>query len=43
MAKKKTSIVIDDQVWKDFKKFAIDEDRDLSELLEEVIKEKLKK
>jgi macrodomain Ter protein organizer (MatP/YcbG family) len=43
MVKKKTSIVIDDQLWKEFRKYAIDHDKDLSELLEEMLKERVKK
>jgi len=40
--KKTTSIKINPQLWKDFKKYAIDQEKDLSDILEEMIKEKVK-
>jgi hypothetical protein len=40
--RKTTSIKVDPQLWKEFKKHAIDEDKDLSELLEEIIRKELK-
>ncbi len=43
MERKTTSIKVDPQLWKDFKKFAIDQDKDLSDVLEQMIKEKVKK
>jgi hypothetical protein len=43
MVKKKTSVVVDDQLWKEFKKHAIDQDKDLSDMLEELIKGELRK
>jgi hypothetical protein len=41
--RKTTSIKVDPKLWKELKKQAIDEDRDLSDLVEEMIKEKIKK
>jgi hypothetical protein len=43
MVKKKTSIAIEEQLWKEFRKYAIDHDKDFSELLEDTIREKIKK
>ena len=42
MERKTTSVKIDPQLWKNFKKYAIDHDKDLSEILEELIREKVK-
>lgn len=39
--RKTTSIKVDPQLWKEFKKFAIDQDRDLSDILEKLIKREL--
>jgi hypothetical protein len=41
--RKTTSIKVDPQLWKEFKKRAIDEDKDLSDVLEEMIRERIKK
>lgn len=41
--KKKTSVNIDEKLWKEFKKAAIDMNKDVSGLLEEAIVETLKK
>jgi len=41
--RKTTSIKVEPQLWKDFKKYAIDQDKDLSDILEQMIKEKVKK
>ena len=43
MAKKKTSLVIDEDLWKEVKKHYIDLGKDVSEWLEELIKRELKK
>ena len=43
MEKKTTSIKVDPQLWKEFKKHAIDQDKDLSDVLEEIIKRELRK
>jgi len=39
--RKTTSIKIDPTLWKEFKKHAIDQDKDLSEILEEMIRKEL--
>ena len=39
--RKTTSIKVDPNLWKEFKKHAIDEDKDLSDILEEMIRERL--
>ena len=36
-----TSIKINPNVWKEFKKYAIDENKEISTILEDMIKEKL--
>ena len=41
--RKTTSIKVDPELWKEFKKHAIDCDKDLSDVLEQMIKEKVKK
>jgi len=41
--RKTTSIKVEPQLWKDFKKYAIDRDRDLSEILEELIRKELRR
>ncbi|MCJ7505125.1 hypothetical protein MUP05_01445 [Candidatus Bathyarchaeota archaeon] len=41
MEKKTTSIKVNPDLWKDFKKYAIDQDRDLSDILEEMIRKKI--
>jgi len=43
MEKKTTSIKMDPELWKEFKKHAIDQDKDLSDILEEMIKRELRK
>ena len=43
MARKTTSLKIDEQVWKDLKIHCIKIDREISEYLEQLIKESLKK
>ena len=43
MARKTTSIKIDDELWKEFKIKAIEKDKDISTYLEELIKKALKK
>jgi len=43
MAKKKTSLVIDEDLWQDVKINCIKEKRDISDWLEQVIKKELKK
>lgn len=43
MERKTTSIKVDPELWKEFKKHAIDCDKDLSDVLEQMIKEKVKK
>ena len=40
--RKTTSIKVNPELWKEFKKHAIDCDKDLSEILEEIIREKVK-
>jgi predicted transcriptional regulator len=42
MERKTTSIKVDPELWKEFKKHAIDQDKDISEILEEMIREKVK-
>jgi len=42
MEKKTTSIKVNPDLWKEFKKHAIDRDKDLSDILEEMIKRELK-
>jgi macrodomain Ter protein organizer (MatP/YcbG family) len=41
--RKTTSIKVNPQLWKELKKQAIDEDKDLSDILEEMIRERVKK
>ena len=41
--RKTTSIKVDPQLWKDFKKHAIDQDKDISDIIEEMIRRELKK
>jgi hypothetical protein len=41
--RKTTSIKVDPQLWKEFKKHAIDEDKDISVVLEQMIREKVRK
>lgn len=41
MARKSTSIKVDEDLWKEFKKRAIDKDLDVSELLERLIRKEL--
>ncbi|MGC9153237.1 MAG: ribbon-helix-helix protein, CopG family [Vulcanisaeta sp.] len=41
MGKIKTSIYIDEELWREFKKYAAERGLDVSELLEELIKEEL--
>jgi len=41
--RKTTSIKVNPDLWKEFKKHAIDCDKDLSDMLEQMIKEKVKK
>jgi len=43
MAKKKTSLVIDEDLWQDVKINCIKEKRDISVWLEEIIRKELKK
>ena len=43
MAKKKTSLVIDEDLWQDVKIHCIKERRDISEWMEEIIRKELKK
>lgn len=43
MARKTTSLKIDEQVWKDLKIHCIKADKEISEYLEELIRESLKK
>lgn len=43
MVKKKTSLVIDEDLWKEVKKHCIDLGKDVSDWLEEIIKRELKK
>jgi len=43
MNKKKTSIKIDPNLWKEVKKLCIDKDQDISNYLETLIKKDLKK
>jgi len=43
MVKKKTSLVIDEDLWQDVKIHCIKEKRDISEWLTELIKKELKK
>jgi len=43
MVKKKTSLVIDENLWQDVKIHCIKEKRDISAWLEEIIKKELKK
>ncbi|MEM7819712.1 MAG: ribbon-helix-helix protein, CopG family [Candidatus Aenigmatarchaeota archaeon] len=41
--KRRVTIVLDDELWKEFKIRAIKEDKSYSELIEELMKNKLKK
>mgnify|MGYP001043443958 CR=1 FL=1 len=41
--RKTTSVKIDPRLWKELKKYAIDQDKDLSDILEEMIRERVKK
>jgi len=41
--RKTTSVKVNPDLWKEFKKLAIDQDKDLSDVLEQMIKEKVKK
>ena len=41
--RKTTSVKVDPQLWKEFKKLAIDKDKDLSDMLEEMIERELRK
>ncbi|MBU0906846.1 MAG: hypothetical protein KKD18_00340 [Nanoarchaeota archaeon] len=43
MAKKKTSLVIDEDLWQEVKIHCIKERRDISEWMEEIIRKELKK
>jgi len=43
MERKTTSIKVEPNLWREFKKHAIDLDKDLSDILEEMIKRELKK
>ena len=43
MVKKKTSLVIDEDLWQDVKIHCIREKRDISEWMEELIRKELKK
>lgn len=43
MVKKKTSLVIDENLWQDVKIHCIKEKKDISEWLEELIRKELKK
>ena len=43
MEKKTTSIKVNPELWKDFKKYAIDKERDLSDILEDLIKREVQK
>lgn len=42
MVKKTTSIKIDSEIWKDVKKHCIDEDMDISDFIESLIKKTLR-
>jgi len=39
--RKTTSVKVNPDLWKEFKKLAIDKDKDLSDMLEQMIKEKV--
>jgi len=41
--RKTTSIKVNPALWKEFKKYAIDQEKDLSDLLEEMIRRELEK
>ena len=41
MARKKTSIYVDEEVWEEFKRYAVAKGVDASSLLEEIIREEL--
>jgi len=41
--RKTTSIKVDPELWKEFKKHAIDEDKDISDIMEEMIRERIKR
>jgi hypothetical protein len=41
--RKTTSIKVDPNLWKEFKKHAIDEDKDISDIMEEMIRERIKR
>lgn len=41
--RKTTSVKVDPRLWKELKKQAIDEDRDLSDIVEEMIRERVGK
>ncbi len=43
MARKTTSIKIDEEIWKEVKKHCIDINKDISEYLEDLLKRELKK
>jgi len=42
MERETTSIKVDHRLWKEFMKYAMDHDRDLSGLLEDIIGEKIR-
>ncbi|MCK4496914.1 MAG: CopG family transcriptional regulator [Candidatus Aenigmarchaeota archaeon] len=43
MKKAKTTVVVEKEIWKEFKKLAIDKEVRISELLEMVVREYVKK
>lgn len=43
MKKAKTTVVVEKEIWKEFKKLAIDKEMRISELLEMVVREYVKK
>lgn len=43
MKKAKTTVVVEKEIWKEFKKLAIDKEVRISELLERVVREYVKK
>lgn len=43
MKKAKTTVVVEKEIWKEFKKLAIDKEVRISELLEKVVREYVRK
>jgi hypothetical protein len=41
MVRKKTSIYVDEEIWMEFKRYAVDKGMDVSSLIEEILREEL--